>query len=154
MVTYLAYSLLSKRVNYYNYYTVLLGNIDMKKSIIALLFAVPLAMTLSGCVIRINDNGSVSDSDDRAYKNRKNIAEVLLGSSFMDMQGKLGVADFSETYTHSEDTVRVLYYRTQRKHKDGLTTKDECTFLQFINGKLVETGNGGDYSKINRAIAN
>jgi hypothetical protein len=123
----------------------------MKKTIIALLIAAPLAMTLSGCVIKINDdgidNGFMSDSEDRTYKNRKNISKVQLGASFMDMQEKLGVADFSETYTDDESTVRVLYYRTQRKHKDGLTTKDECTFLQFINGKLVETGNGGEFSK-------
>jgi len=123
----------------------------MKKSLIALLIAAPLAMTLSGCVIKINDDGVdhgfISDSEDRTYKNRKNISKVQLGASFMDMQEKLGVADFSETFSDGADTVRVLYYRTQRKHKDGLTTKDECTFLQFINGKLVETGNGGEFSK-------
>ncbi|ALO35365.1 hypothetical protein CMT41_12010 [Colwellia sp. MT41] len=130
----------------------------MKKSILALLIAAPLAMTLSGCVIKINDDGIdhgfVSDSKDRAYNNRKKIANVQLGASFMDMQANLGVADFSETYTDGDDTVRVLYYRTQRKHKDGLTTKDECTFLQFINGKLVETGNGGDFLKTQQVKAN
>jgi len=129
----------------------------MKKSLIALLIAAPLAMTLSGCVIKINDDGIdhgfMSDSEDRTYKNRKNISKVQLGASFMDMQEKLGVADFSETFTDGSDTIRVLYYRTQRKHKDGLTTKDECTFLQFINGKLVETGNGGDFSKVNKPKA-
>jgi len=123
----------------------------MKKSLIALLIAAPLAMTLSGCVVKINDDGIdhgfVGDSEDRTYKNRKNISTVQLGASFMDLQEKLGVADFSETFSDGKDTVRVLYYRTQRIHKDGLTTKDECTFLQFINGKLVETGNGGDFSK-------
>lgn len=130
----------------------------MKKSIMALLIAVPLAMTLSGCVIKINDdgidNGFVGDSEDRAYKNRKKIAHIQLGASFMDMQEKLGVSDFSETYADGDSTVRVLYYRTQRKHKDGLTTKDECTFLQFINGKLVETGNGGSYSKTENVKSN
>jgi len=130
----------------------------MKKSIIALLIAAPLAMTLSGCVVKINDDGIdhgfVGDSEDRTYKNRKKIAKVQLGASFMDMQEKLGVSDFSETYADGENTVRVLYYRTQRKHKDGLTTKDECTYLQFINGKLVETGNGGDYSKVEKVKAN
>ncbi len=130
----------------------------MKKSLLALLIAVPLAMTLSGCVIKINDDGIdhgfVSDSEDRTYKNRKRISKVQLGSSFIDMQEKLGVADFSETFSDGEDTVRVLYYRTQRKHKDGLTTKDECTYLQFVNGKLVETGNGGDFSKGNQPKEN
>ena len=126
----------------------------MKKSIIALLIAAPLAMTLSGCVVKINDDGiehgMVGDSENRTYENRKKIAKIQLGSSFMDIQEKLGVSDFSETYSEGDNTVRVLYYRTQRKHKDGLTTKDECTFLQFINGQLVETGNGGDYSKIDK----
>ncbi len=126
----------------------------MKKSLIALLIAAPLAMTLSGCVIKVNDDGIdhgfASDSEDRTYKNRKKIAKVQLGASFIYLHDKLGVADFSETYASDDDIVRVLYYRTQRKHKDGLTTKDECTFLQFINGKLIETGNGGDYVKTNK----
>ena len=115
-------------------------------------------MTLSGCVVKINDNGIgsdfIGDNEERTYKNRKKITKVQLGASFIDMQEKLGVSDFSETYTDGDNTVHVLYYRTQRKHKDGLTTKDECTFLQFINGKLVETGNGGDYSKTDKVKAN
>ena len=123
----------------------------MKKTILALLIAAPLVMSLSGCVVKINDDGVdhgfMSDSEDRTYKNRKKISKVQLGTSFMDLQDKLGVADFSETYKNGEDTIRVLYYRTQRKHKDGLTTKDECTYLHFINGELVETGNGGDYAR-------
>jgi len=130
----------------------------MKKTIIALLIAAPLAMTLSGCVVKINDDGVdhgfMNDSEDRTYKNREKIDKIQLGTSFMDIQEKLGVSDFSETYADGDSTVRVLYYRTQRKHKDGLTTKDECTFLQFINGQLVETGNGGDYSKIDKVIGN
>jgi len=115
-------------------------------------------MSLSGCVIKINDDGIeygfVGDSEDRTYKKRKKIAKVQLGASFMDMQEKPGVSDFSETYANGDNTVRVLYYRTQRKHKDGLTTKDKCTFRQFINGKLVETDNGADYSKTDKVKAN
>jgi len=123
----------------------------MKKSILALLVVAPIALTLSGCVVKINDDGIdhgfVGDSEDRTYKNRKQIAKVQLGTSFVDMQEKLGVADFSETYSDNDATVRVLYYRTQRVHKDGLTTKDECTYLKFTEGKLVETGNGGEFKK-------
>lgn len=126
-------------------------NYNMKKSLLALLVAVPMALTLSGCVVKVNDDGIdhgfVSDSEDRTYENRKKIAKVQLGSSFADMQEKLGVSDFSETYSDNDVTVRVLYYRTQRVHKDGLTTKDECTYLKFLDGKLVETGNGGEFTK-------
>jgi len=123
----------------------------MKKSLLALLVALPLVSTLSGCVISVNDgevDHSFMSSEDRSYENRKKIATIQLGSSFADMQKKLGVSDFSETYTHNEQTIRVLYYRTQRKHKDGLTTKDECTYLEFVNGELSQTGHGDQYSKI------
>ncbi len=125
----------------------------MKKSLLVILIAAPLALSLSGCVIKVNDDGIehgfVSDSEERTYTNRKKIAKVQLGASFIELNEKLGVADFSETYTDGDKSVRVLYYRTQRKHKDGLTTKDECTFLKFVNGELVETGNGADFSKVN-----
>jgi len=124
----------------------------MKKTLLALLVALPLVSTLSGCVIAVNDgevdHSLMGDSGDRSYENRKKIAKVQLSSSFIDIQEKLGVADFSETYKHNEETVRVVYYRTQRKHKDGLTTKDECTYLEFVNGELTQTGNGGDYKRI------
>ena len=124
----------------------------MKKSLLVLLVALPLVSTLSGCVISVNDgevdHSLMGESGDRSYENRKKIAKVKLSSSFVDIQEKLGVADFSETYTHNEKTIRVLYYRTQRKHKDGLTTKDECTYLEFVNGELTQTGNGDEYSRV------
>jgi hypothetical protein len=124
----------------------------MKKSLLALLIVLPLASTLSGCVISVNDgevdHSLMGDGEDRAYDNRKKIAKIQLGSSFADMQEKLGVADFSQTYSHNDQTIRVLFYRTQRKHKDGLTTKDECTYLEFIDGELSQTGNGGEYSQL------
>lgn len=124
----------------------------MKRALLVLLVALPLATTLSGCVIAVNDgevdHSLMGDSEDRSYQNRKKIAQVQLGASFVDMQESLGVADFSETYMNNDQTIRVLYYRSQRKHKDGLTTKDECTYLEFVNGELVQTGNGGDYKRV------
>lgn len=126
----------------------------MKKSLLVLLIALPLAFTLSGCVISVNDgevdHSLMGDSEDRTYENRKKIAKIQLGSSFTYMQEKLGVADFSQTYTHNEQTIRVLFYRTQRKHNDGLTTKDECTYLEFIGGELSQTGSGGEYSQMTK----
>jgi hypothetical protein len=126
----------------------------MKKSLLVLLIALPLTSTLSGCVISVNDgevdHSIMGDSEDRGYKNRKKLATVELGASFADMQEKLGVADFSQVYAYNEQTIRVLFYRTQRKHKDGLTTKDECTYLEFIDGELSQTGNGGGYRKMTK----
>ncbi len=123
----------------------------MKKLLLALIVVAPLSIGLSGCVISVhdgeNDDGISTDFENRSLKNRKQISTIQLGSSFADIQGRLGVADFSEVYMQTDNTIRVLYYRTQRKHKDGLTTKDECTYLHFVNGELLETGNGSDYSR-------
>ena len=123
----------------------------MKRFLLVLLVALPLASTLSGCMISVNDDDHHSLKDDRekrAYENRKKIEKIQLGASVTYMQESLGVADFSQTYTHNEHTVRVLFYRTQGLQKDGLTTKDECTYLEFIDGELSQTGNGGEYSQL------
>jgi hypothetical protein len=122
----------------------------MKKTIIALLVAAPLTLSLTGCVIAVGgeDGHSISsDFGDREYKNRKHIAKIQLNSSYGDVYHKMGVADFSETYKQGDKTIQVLFYRTHRIHKDDLTTKDECTYLHFVNDVLLETGNGGDYHR-------
>ncbi len=122
----------------------------MKKSLLALLIVAPLTMSLTGCVIAVggeDDHIITSDFDDREYTNRKKIANIPLNSSYADVSHKLGVADFNETYEKNGATVQVLFYRTHRLHKDGLTTKDECTYLHFVNGELMQTGSGGDYSR-------
>ncbi|WP_448213280.1 DUF3192 domain-containing protein [Colwellia sp. MEBiC06753] len=115
----------------------------MKKSLIVLLAALPLTLSLTGCVISVGgdeDRGYSFDHEDRAYENRKKIAVLQLNSSFADVQHTLGVADFNEVYQKDDENIQVLYYRTNRKHKDGLTTKDECTPLIFKNGMLVSWG--------------
>jgi hypothetical protein len=52
----------------------------------------------------------------------------------------MGVADFNESYQKNGEQIQVLFYRTNRLHKDGLTTKDECTPLIFKNNQLVSWG--------------
>jgi len=120
----------------------------MKKSLLTLLVVAPIALSLTGCIVSVGgeDGGSFStEFGDREYNNRKAIANMPLKSSYGDVSQKLGVADFNETYEQDGLTIQVLYYRTHRVHKDGLTTKDECTYLQFVNNALVESGNGGEY---------
>ncbi len=123
----------------------------MKKSLIALLVAVPLSLTLTGCVVSVGggeDGHSMSsDFEDREYVNRKKISKIQLGMSFNDAAHKLGIADFNENYHKNDSNIQVLFYRTHRTHKDGMTSKDECTYLHFVDGVLKETGNGGDYSR-------
>jgi uncharacterized protein DUF3192 len=116
----------------------------MKKVLLPLLVIAPLTLGLTGCVVAVGggeDGYSMNhDFEDREYDNRKKIARLQLNSSFNDVQSTLGVADFNEVYEKNGENIQVLYYRTNRKHKDGITTKDECTPLIFKNGELVSWG--------------
>jgi hypothetical protein len=62
------------------------------------------------------------------------------GVSKMSVVDTLGPADFNEMASSDGDAVQVLYYRTQRIDDDGVTTKNECTPLVFINNELVGWG--------------
>ena len=118
---------------------------QMKKSLLALLIIAPLSMSLTGCVIAVGgeDGHSMSgDFDDREFKNRKKIADLQLNTTFSEVARVMGVADFNESYLDDGKTVKVVYYRTQRLHKDGLTTKDECTKLVFVDNNLTAIEQG------------
>ncbi|WDE06911.1 DUF3192 domain-containing protein [Thalassomonas viridans] len=124
----------------------------MKKTSLSLLLAAPLLLGLSGCVVSVGgdrDEGYHISSDyaEREYDNRQAIARLALGSGFTHALNSLGVADFNETYMDNEKKIQVLYYRTHRTKEDGMTTKDECTYLYFVDGLLKETGNGGEFSR-------
>ncbi|MFT5276751.1 MAG: hypothetical protein ACI97K_001688 [Glaciecola sp.] len=103
---------------------------------------------LSGCVISIDDDdyedgyhvSSGADWQDRESNNRKYISELSPGASKTTITDKFGAADFNELVSSDGDAVQVLYYRTQRVDDDGITTKNECTPLVFINNKLVGWG--------------
>jgi len=117
----------------------------MKKSLLALIIIAPLTLSLTGCVIAVGgeDGHSISgDFEDREFKNRKKIASMQLNTSFNDVSREMGVADFNESYLDDGKTVNVVYYRTHRLHKDGLTTKDECTKLIFVNNNLIAIEQG------------
>jgi len=59
---------------------------------------------------------------------------------FDQVKNLMGVPDFNETYEKNGETIQVLYYRTQRTKKDGITTKDECTPLIFKQSILSSWG--------------
>ncbi|WP_206484186.1 DUF3192 domain-containing protein [Thalassotalea sp. G2M2-11] len=122
----------------------------MKKSLLTLLVVAPMALSLTGCVVSVggdDDHFVSSDYDDREYLNRKKIARIPLQSSYTDVTSQLGVSDFTESYLKDGQRIQVLFYRTHRVHKDGLTTRDECTYLYFVDGALQDTGRGGDFSR-------
>jgi hypothetical protein len=117
----------------------------MKKIILpALLIS---SMALSGCVISIDDDGYESDyySGHKSWQkiekeNREHIAALVLGTKTQSVIDKMGVADFNEALKKGDEQYQVLWYRTQRRDGDGVTTKDECTPLVFKNNELVGWG--------------
>jgi hypothetical protein len=115
----------------------------------ALLLTSLLAGTvlLSGCVISIDDNyedghnvSSAANWQKHEAKNRQFIADASLGMLKRSVVDTLGPADFNEMVSSDGDAVQVLYYRTQRIDDDGITTKNECTPLVFVNNELVGWG--------------
>lgn len=115
----------------------------------ALLLTSLLAGTvlLSGCVISIDDDyddgyhvSSGAQWEKNEAKNRKFIATANTGISKASVVEQLGAADFNEMVNNDGKSVQVLYYRTQRVKDDGVTTKNECTPLVFINNELVGWG--------------
>jgi outer membrane protein assembly factor BamE (lipoprotein component of BamABCDE complex) len=100
-----------------------------------------LALSLSGCiVIGDRDNWNDSDWETTQQSNREIISDLALNSELKNVRMKLGAPNFSEAFTHSGDAYRVLYYRTQHRHSDGDTTKDETTPLIFKNDRLIGWG--------------
>lgn len=113
---------------------------------LSLLMLVPLTVSLSGCLI-VTDRESYDDQDyqqqdvaDVERSNRAIIASFSEGEAIAVVRERLGTPDFSESLTRNGDSYQVLYYRTHRLHKDGLTTKDECTPIVFKQAKLIGTG--------------
>lgn len=80
--------------------------------------------------------------EDREQYNRVHIAKLELGKTHAEILELLGSPDISEAKKVQEDKVQVMFYRTDRKKADGLTSQDECTPLLFKNNKLVAWGDG------------
>lgn len=112
----------------------------MKKTILTLCLAIPLSMSLSGCVISVDGDGSYSSWQHRENKNREVINNLSPGLVVRDVTDRMGTPDFSELYQKDNANYKVLYFRTQRRDGDGITTKDECTPVIFKDGILVGWG--------------
>ena len=109
---------------------------------IAKLFAAAVAvLSLSGCIIIGGERGwSSGDWKDEQVRNREVISQLEIGAVRSAVMDRLGAPNFSEAYTREGDEYRVLFYRTQRRHSDGDTTRDETTPLVFRNDALIGWG--------------
>ena len=115
----------------------------MKTGILAIALS---GMLLTGCVISIDDDYDYdSDNNHRSWsqleeENREKISALSVGASIDSVRRKLGTPDFEELLVKNDKEHRVLFYRTQRNKGDGVTTKDECTPILFVNGELSGFG--------------
>ncbi len=108
----------------------------MKKQWLALALCLPL----TACVVHVggdDEDGSHYSHQQREDRNRDIIAGLNPGMAMSQIQASLGTPDFDNLLA---DGHRVLYYRTQRRHGDGMTTEDECTPLIFKDGILLGWG--------------
>ncbi|WP_062270779.1 DUF3192 domain-containing protein [Endozoicomonas arenosclerae] len=117
----------------------------MKKHLIAIALIVPAAITLSGCSINIG--GSKGKGSEYSHQHetdklqREKISRLNEGEGIDSVRNNLGIPDFTESYTRHDKKIKVLFYRTQRVKADGITSKDECTPLIFVDNKLDSWGN-------------
>lgn len=104
--------------------------------------AVLLICSLSGCVIAIGGDGHHAEEgwQQRQEANAAYIQDLYIGQSMISIESDLGEPDFSDSFQRDGDIFTVLYYRTQRFHKDGETSMDETTPLVFIDDELVGWG--------------
>ncbi len=121
----------------------------MNNTLKLVLIAVPLTLYMTGCVIVAGDDDhndwNSSNSKESNWKkeqriNNDNIADLKLGQSLEKVRAIMGTPRFNEAFKTDDESVQVLFYRTQHLHSDGETTKDECTPLIFKDGVLVGFG--------------
>lgn len=112
-----------------------------------ILLTIPLAMSISGCVIVAGDGDWHDDDDSSNWQseqrdNRQNMTKLSLGQDRSDVLAQMGDPTFTEAFKSEDGTpYQILFYRTHREHGDGETTKDETTAVVFENDKLIGWGN-------------
>jgi len=110
------------------------------KLFINLSIAAFLMLSLSGCIVIGGDHDWDEDWRVEQRENRDIISSLELQTKRSRVLDRLGAPNFSEAFTKNGDEYRVLYYRTQHRHSDGDTTKDETTPLVFKNDRLIGWG--------------
>lgn len=110
------------------------------KSLTRICFIALLAVAASGCVFIDGEHVKVDDWRDDQRDNRKMISQLEMGSTRSEVVEEMGTPSDSEAFTVDGEEVRVLFYRTQHKHSDGETSRDETTPLIFKNDLLVGWG--------------
>ncbi len=99
-----------------------------------------LVGTLSGCIVIGGKGDWTADWEDEQEENRRIISQLDIGTQRDAVVAQLGTPNYSEAFTRDGQEYRVLFFRTQRRHSDGETTRDETTPLVFKDDRLVGWG--------------
>ncbi|WP_372872782.1 DUF3192 domain-containing protein [Shewanella sp.] len=97
-------------------------------------------LMLGGCVVNVKDGNNYQDWQQTELQNREHLSRLSLGMPKADALALMGRADFHEAWSDNGKEVQVFYFRTNRIHGDGTTTKEECTPVVFHNDLLVGWG--------------
>ena len=89
------------------------------------------------------------DWKDREEYNKIQVSKLELGLTKQAILELMGSPDISEAKRNGDKELQVMFYRTQHKQADGITTQDECTPLLFVNGTLVGWGESAYQSYLN-----
>ena len=101
------------------------------------------ALMVMAVMTFVPDKPEDMDWQDREAFNRVQIAKLRVGTTRDEVLALLGSPDITEAKLLDDDnTIQVMFFRTQHVKADGLTTQDECTPLVFENQRLVAWGEG------------
>lgn len=120
-----------------------------KKILTRIGFGVALyALFVVAVLLFYPDKPQDMDWKDREEYNKVQVSKLELGLSKQQILAILGSPDISEAKKTAQDTLQVMFYRTQHIKADGITTMDECTALLLENDQLVAWGESAyqDYS--------
>ena len=104
------------------------------------LTVVLITLFASGCIYIDGERVSSEDWRETQRDNREAISELEIGTARSQVVRELGTPNDSEAFTVDGGEMRVLFYRTQRRHSDGDTTRDETTPLVFKNDVRIGWG--------------
>jgi len=100
-----------------------------------------LGVLATGCIYVDGERIDNDEWRDTQRTNREQISRLELGMTRSAVVSALGLPAESEAFDRDGKEVRVLFYRTQHKHSDGETSRDETTPVVFENDVLVGWGN-------------
>ena len=100
------------------------------------------ALIATSVIMFYKDDPQAMIWQDREAFNKRYIEKLRLEDAFTlnAVLEYLGSPDLTYAKRDGEQVWQVIFYRTQHKTSDGITTMDECTGLLFKNGQLIMWG--------------